>query len=785
MKANIVFFVTSLALLNTLTVFGQELDDSMFDMSLEDLMNIEITSVSKKAERLQDVSSSIYVVTSKDIEHSGATTLHEVLRLVPGYWGVQDEYSNAESNVRYSQVSNGITGTVLYLLDGTPIQDLMASSFSFRNFDIPLDEIDRIEFIRGSGGTIYGANSATGVVNIFTKTPDNYDGINARAEAGSAGYVATSVRAGGMVSDNFSISGYGKMRLFKGWDSLAGTDENGDPAVANSRFTEDFDKIDMYSFGLKAKYKLSEQGALSFNSHYNTLSTTDYTGYYASDFAFSGNDVLVQKDVSANRFVGNLRYDHTFNENHSIFVRASSNMENDFNRLAGGFEVSNSTLDFEVQDNISLGEQNDLSVGFNYRINKIDVHDITSTDAVNYTDPQSTESLKGAFVQDKVKLMDGKLNFLLGIKAENYSLVNDDYYLSPMAKVSYIPTDNFTLWGGFTQSFSTPGFNNTNIDLYLFQTPSDAAWTQAATQGVYQGAYDAAIAGGADDATAQSQANAYISSSAGMAVIDATAQALMAANPNIAAKNGTHTVPTRFRTWEIGFRANIDNQLTFESNFYHTTIKDGIGISPDAAAQVNEESPTQPGRFATYYLYGNYVQGETYGTESTVKIIPVHGITFELTHSYLNTSWELQENEDFDINDPNIVAEKDRTPEVSRVPAHVFRFKGDFDLPKQINLSVSMIYGTKFNSQANYVVDQERFENIAIPDPNAVVVAPDNDRTIINLRLEKKWLDDQLTTYIFGNDIFNEGIEANTRPVFNVTRSQIGAMFGFGLNYKL
>ena len=774
---NILFYhLLGMSMVLSPSLFGQDIDENMFDMSLEDLMNLEITSVSKKAERLQDVSSSIYVVTSKDIEHSGATTLHEVLRLVPGYWGVQDEYSNAESNVRYSQVTNGLTGTVLYLLDGTPIQDLMSSSFSFRNFDIPLDEIDRIEVIRGSGGTIYGANSATGVVNIFTKSPDNYDGISARAEGGSAGYVATSLRAGGVLSDKFSISGYGKMRLFKGWESLAGKDENGDPILANSRFTEDFEKIDMFSLGMKAKYKTSEQGSISVNTHMNTLNTTDYSSYFGDDFAFTGNDVLIENEVKAARFVGNLRYDHNFNDNHSLFVRASMNTEDDFNRLSGGFEISNATYDIEVQDNLSLGEQNDLSVGFNYRINKIDVHDINSTNAVNYVDPQTTESLKGAFVQDKIKLADGKLNFLLGIKAENYSLVNDDYYLSPMAKVSFIPTDNLTLWGGFTQSFSTPGFNNTNIDLYLFQTPARSAW-----QGVvYQQTYQAAIDGGADDATAQATADAFIASAAGQATVDG----LVAANPSVAVKNGSNTVPTRFRTWEAGFRANIDNQLTFESNFYYTNIQDGIGISPEAAAEQNAESATQPGRFATYYLYGNYVEGTTLGTESTVKIIPVHGVTFELTHSYLKSTWELQENPDFDVNDPNIVTDRDRTPSVSKVPSHVFRFKGDFDLPRQINFSMSMIYGTKFNTQGNYLTGQERFENIALPEANTVVVAPDNDRTIINIRIEKKWLDGDLTGYVFGNDIFNEGIEANARPVFNVTRTQIGAMFGLGMNYK-
>jgi outer membrane receptor protein involved in Fe transport len=104
-----------------------------------------------------------------------------LLREVPGYWGIQDEYNNVTSAMRFSATTNGGAGTVLYLLDGTPIQDLMASTFTNWNFDIPLDEIERIEIIKGSGGVIYGANSATGVVNIFTKSPDNYDGLNIRA----------------------------------------------------------------------------------------------------------------------------------------------------------------------------------------------------------------------------------------------------------------------------------------------------------------------------------------------------------------------------------------------------------------------------------------------------------------------------------------------------------------------------------------------------------------------------------------------------------------------------
>ena len=157
---------------STANVFVEE---DFFDMSIEDLMNIEVTSVSKKAERLQDVAAALYVLTQEDIKNSSATSIHELLREVPGYWGVQDEYNNVTSAMRFSNTTNGPAGTVLYLLDGTPIQDLMTSTFTNRNFDIPLDEIDRIEIIKGSGGVIYGANSATGVVNIFTKSVDEYE----------------------------------------------------------------------------------------------------------------------------------------------------------------------------------------------------------------------------------------------------------------------------------------------------------------------------------------------------------------------------------------------------------------------------------------------------------------------------------------------------------------------------------------------------------------------------------------------------------------------------------
>lgn len=756
--------------------YGQEDEADMLDMSLEDLMNMEVTSVSKKAERLQDVASSIYVVSSEDILNSGATNIIEVLRNVPGFWAVQDHYSSANATMRNSTPANVDPGTVLYLLDGTPIQDLMGATFSFLNFDIPLDEIDRIEVIRGSGGTIYGANSATGVVNIFTKNPESYDGMNVRAEGAAPGYAAASIRAGGSLSNKLAISGYAKYRYFSGWESLAGKDEDGNDVTlvkGETEFTEDYEKMAHYSAGLKLNFNINEKSTLSFKSHFNGMNKTTYSNWYGVDFALTQDDHVVENNVKANRLVANLRFDHQFSDTHSLFARVSTNMENDFYRVGGGMQVSNAIYDIEIQDNISLGAFNDLSIGANYRFVKFDIHDINETTYINYIDPQNNESLKGAFVQDKIKLLDKKLNFIVGIKAENYSLVNDDYYFSPMAKASFIANKNITFWGGFTQSYTTPGFNSTNIDWFLFQSPNEVVASQMVIAGAIAQGYTA------------EEAAFYVATPDGQNDVQSIVQGVS----DIAVKNGTNTEPTRFQTFEIGLKSSFAEKVQLNSTFFMTYIEDGIAVNPGNALISNIESPTQEGRFADYYLYGNYVKGESMGTETTLRYFPIHGLNLEISHSWLSQDWEYQENPDFDLDpshgSPNSVP--------NFVPEHIFRFKANYAMENGFSFNLQLIQTTEFRTQARYVYETERYENLVEPDligaglfpRNSTIIAKNDSRTILNLRIEKTLLDNQLSIYAFGNDITNSGEISDTSDLRNVTLHQIGGMYGLGLNYKL
>ena len=757
------------------------------NMTLEELMNLEVTSVSKKTERLRDVASSIYVVTAHDIEVSGATNLHEVLRNVPGYWGVQDEYNSVYATMRNSPTRSTDPQTILYLLDGTPLQEIMGQTFSFKNFDIPLDEIERIEVISGSGGTIYGANSATGVINIFTKDPEKYDGINTRVEGASPGYAMASLRAGGALNDKLAVSGYGKFRYFDGFVSLAGKDENGEDALngGQSRFSENYDKSTYYSLGLKTNYRLGESSRFSTRIHYNGREKIDYTNSYDAASIFTGQDILHKNDVRASRIVANIRFDHTFNENHELFLRASTNLENDFNKLAGGFDVSNAIYDFEIQDNFSLGEFNAVSVGLNYRLVHFDIHNINDPNQLQYFDPQAKESLNGAFIQNKLSVLDRKLKIIGGVKAENYTLTNKKYYISPMLKVSYLPTESLTLWGGFTQSYTTQGFNNTNIDYLLVQKPSDELFATVATAQALQAANI--------DVNDQAAVNAFLASADGQNAISQFDAFLKQSIPlSQGIKNGDNTVPTRFQTWELGIKTGVGDILQFNTTFFYTKVTDGVAGASIAADPVIEQSRTRPNETVAYFLYGNYTEGENTGIESVAKFVVSENIFAELSYTWLSSKRRYNDNPV--LNDVNNIdfGELNIFPSEQYQPEHIARFRFNANLGNGFNANLQTMYATKYQSEDYVFLDIERYlsllETETSPNQNTgprTLVAKNSNRFILNLRIEKNFSNDAFTVYAFGNDMTNDGRIEHTDELRNVTLSQIGAMYGAGLNYRL
>src|ERR1700722_15321909 len=175
------------------------------DLSIEELSNIEITSVSKRDERLSDAPTSVFVITSEDIRRSGATSLPEALRLAPN---LQVARVSADE---YAISARGFNGTaanrLLVLIDGRSVYSPLFSGVFWDVQDVMIEDIERIEVISGSGGTLWGVNAVNGVINVITRSAAQTQGGLAIAGGGNLEDRA-SLRYGGRFGDDVNFRVY-------------------------------------------------------------------------------------------------------------------------------------------------------------------------------------------------------------------------------------------------------------------------------------------------------------------------------------------------------------------------------------------------------------------------------------------------------------------------------------------------------------------------------------------------------------------------------------------------
>jgi iron complex outermembrane recepter protein len=173
------------ALLGANTVGAATDVQALKDLSIEELSNIEITSVSKRDERLSDAPTSVFVITSEDIRRSGATSLPEALRLAPNL-----QVARVSAN-EYAISARGFNGTaankLLVLIDGRSVYSPLFSGVFWDVQDVMIEDIERIEVISGSGGTLWGVNAVNGVINVITRSASQSQGGLAVAGGGHAG----------------------------------------------------------------------------------------------------------------------------------------------------------------------------------------------------------------------------------------------------------------------------------------------------------------------------------------------------------------------------------------------------------------------------------------------------------------------------------------------------------------------------------------------------------------------------------------------------------------------
>src|SRR5271156_1700019 len=223
--------------------------DDLTNQSLEQLMNIEVTSVSKKAENISAAPAAIFVITGDDIRRGGFSSIPDALRTVPGLHVAQQSAHVWQVAARgFSSVFNH---EMLVLIDGRLVYTPLFGGVWWDVQDPPLEDIDRIEVIRGPGGTLWGDNSVNGVINIIMKKSEDTQGGLVSTSAGVNEGYEPRVRYGGKLGNDATYRIYG-------------TSNDWSPSV-NAAGVQNYDTWSISQGGVRLDWKTSPKDTLMFD----------------------------------------------------------------------------------------------------------------------------------------------------------------------------------------------------------------------------------------------------------------------------------------------------------------------------------------------------------------------------------------------------------------------------------------------------------------------------------------------------------------------------------------
>ena len=247
-------------------------------LSREDLMNIQVTSVSKRTQKVADAAAAIFVITQEDLRRSGATSIPEALRLVPGL-----EVARIDEN-KWAIGSRGFNGRfdnkLLVLIDGRSVYTPLFSGVYWNVQDVMLEDIDRIEVIRGPGATLWGANAVNGVINIITKKAKATQGGLVTAGGGNEERGSVAARYGDKIGGDTTYRVYGKYFDWAPSQYANGGTANDGWEAQRGGFRADYTPAGSNSFTL--------QGDLYHSGYNETLTVPSFAAPYSNTFPNSG-----------------------------------------------------------------------------------------------------------------------------------------------------------------------------------------------------------------------------------------------------------------------------------------------------------------------------------------------------------------------------------------------------------------------------------------------------------------------------------------------------------------
>lgn len=443
-RLSLVISIVLIGLLSSTLAASQEYQtntEPLKQLSLAELGNVEVTTTSKEPEQIWKTSAAIYVLTQEDIRRSGATSIPEVLRLVPGV-----EVARINSNVW----SVGIRGfgssfskSVLVLIDGRSVYTPLFAGVDWEMQNVMLEDVERIEVIRGPGGTIWGSNAVNGVINIITRSAKNTRGSYASTSSGNISQNESGVRYGAGHGNNMAYRAYAM-----GFGRMPEFHSDGD----------NYDAWQLGQAGFRTDSQLTDRDTL-------TVQGDLFKGSVGQQVGIGSYSPPAQLNLDGTQDVsgGNLlaRWQRKFSNTSDLQVQAYYDRTH---RLGPQVGETRNTFDIDILHHFVLQNRNEIIWGFGARWSPSDI--IQTVPTVDFTPHHQDDNIFSAFVQDQIAIVQNKLWLTLGSKFEHNIFTG--WENEPSGRVLWTPTSHQTLWGAVTRAIRTPSRIDEDLQLTGF-----------------------------------------------------------------------------------------------------------------------------------------------------------------------------------------------------------------------------------------------------------------------------------------------------------------------------
>jgi iron complex outermembrane recepter protein len=421
----------SIPFLICLGVAGVANGQDLADLDLETLMDMEVnvTSVSKKSARLAESAAAVTVITRDDLRRLGVTQLPEALRTVPGL-----DVARINGNV-WAISSRGFNqqyaNKLLVLVDGRSVFTPAFGGVYWDVQDLLIEDIDRIEVIRGPGATLWGSNAVNGVINITTRLAGDTQGGLVTTAAGSESSQVLGLRYGGELSESAHYRAYAKLSNSDGLsETLDGTDSSDGSRSYRAGFRSDWSRTSNETLTFQAEGYLADQE--------ERVSVPLYTAPFSRSFenenAQTGASLLgrwTRRPSESSHTSLQAYVEHSSHEAYLTIERRD-------------------TFDIQWEHRFRAAAAHDVIWGIGYRFSE---DDFNTSSLVQWFPSGRTLNSFTMFVQDEVALSE-RLSLTVGSKVEHNDYTGVE--VQPSVRLRWIPRDGQTAWASVSRAVSTP-----------------------------------------------------------------------------------------------------------------------------------------------------------------------------------------------------------------------------------------------------------------------------------------------------------------------------------------